>query len=307
MPVYNGEKYIGEAIGSILAQTERDFELLVVDDGSTDKTVEVVSSFKDDRVKYFKRSHEGLVMALNFALGKANSKYIARMDADDVAYPERFEKQLKYITANNLAVCGSWADLTDEDGDKIGELKFPPITAGAIRYYAILHNPFIHPTVIFDRCNHGGSVTGLAGPGFPSQRPGLLVERDHQDRSATLHDHSVLPDQRAAGVPPEGTLAAELIKRLHPDAFARGQLPAGQLTHAAEGVDEFAVDGCGGSRTIAILDLVMSGRIFLTPERRPLEGIETENDVLIVAPPCNNHSVAMNHRRSPRGAVGPGR
>ncbi len=151
MPVYNGEKYIGEAIGSILAQTERDFELLVVDDGSTDKTVEVVSSFKDDRVKYFKRSHEGLVMALNFALGKANSKYIARMDADDVAYPERFEKQLKYITANNLAVCGSWADLTDEDGDKIGELKFPPITAGAIRYYAILHNPFIHPTVIFDK------------------------------------------------------------------------------------------------------------------------------------------------------------
>jgi len=151
MPVCNGEKYISEAIASVLAQTERDFELLIVDDGSTDKTESIVRSFKDSRIVYFKRQHEGLVSTLNFALTKASSEYIARMDADDVAYPQRFEKQLKFMKDRDLVLCGSWADLMDEDGDKIGELKFPPVEDCSVRSYAILHNPFIHPTVIFKK------------------------------------------------------------------------------------------------------------------------------------------------------------
>ncbi len=151
MPVYNGEKYIYEAIGSILAQTERDFELIIADDGSTDQTEKIVGSFDDQRINYLKRPHQGLVETLNFALGQASSRYIARMDADDVAYTDRFSKQLKYMQDNKLVLCGAWADMIDEDGDKMGELKFPPVTSGAIRSYAILHNPFIHPTVMFDK------------------------------------------------------------------------------------------------------------------------------------------------------------
>ncbi len=151
MPVYNGDKYIGEAISSVLAQTEKDIELIIADDGSTDRTEVVVAAFKDPRILYFKRPHEGLVSTLNFALTKAKAKYVARMDADDVAYPERLSKQLKYMQDNNLVLCGTWADMIDEDGDKMGDLRFPPVEAGAVRSYAILHNPFIHPTVMFDK------------------------------------------------------------------------------------------------------------------------------------------------------------
>jgi len=151
MPVYNGEKFLGDAITSILGQTEKDFELIIVDDGSTDGSENIIKFYNDPRIKYFKRPHEGLVSTLNFGIDKATAKYVARMDADDVACPARLEKQYKYMLEHELIVCGGWADLIDEDGDKMGELKFPPVEASAIRNYAILHNPFIHPTVMFNK------------------------------------------------------------------------------------------------------------------------------------------------------------
>ncbi len=98
MPAYNAEKYIAEAIESILSQTFRDFEFIIINDGSTDRTKEIILSFGDARIVYLENEKNlGIVETLNRGLDAARGEYIARMDADDAAMPERFEKQLAYM------------------------------------------------------------------------------------------------------------------------------------------------------------------------------------------------------------------
>ena len=93
MPVFNGEKWIAEAIDSVLNQSYTDFELLILNDGSTDSTEQVILSYKDKRIKYVKRNHD-FISALNDGLRMAQGKYIARMDADDVMHPDRLKIQV---------------------------------------------------------------------------------------------------------------------------------------------------------------------------------------------------------------------
>ena len=149
MPVYNGEKYIRETIQSVLDQTCADFEFFIIDDGSTDTTKEIISGFSDERIILFESAHGGIVQALNIGLEKSQGQYIVRIDADDVCVPHRFATLLAYMEEHsNVLVCGSWATKINEDGEMRGRLKHPPVEDAAIRKYAILHNPFIHPSVI---------------------------------------------------------------------------------------------------------------------------------------------------------------
>src|SRR4051812_10668575 len=99
MPVYNCQRYLASAIGSILTQSYADFEFVIVDDGSTDRSREIIEGFakKDSRVKLISRPNTGIVGALNDGVAAARGKYIARMDADDISMPERFQKQLDYM------------------------------------------------------------------------------------------------------------------------------------------------------------------------------------------------------------------
>lgn len=108
MPVYNGEKYLREAIDSILAQTFTDFEFIIINDGSTDKTEEIILSYSDLRIHYFKNEKNlGIVGTLNRGLDLCKGKYIARMDADDVSLPERFEKQVVFMENHpSVVACG---------------------------------------------------------------------------------------------------------------------------------------------------------------------------------------------------------
>ena len=149
MSVYNGEKYLHEAISSILNQTYKDFEYIIVDDGSTDGTKHILSFFSDSRIKIFEKNHEGLVSALNFAMQQSSGEYIARMDADDISKPDRLEKQLQFMRINNLALCGSRVETIDQANNKTGNYHFPPIGLNNARVYAFFHNPFIHPSVMF--------------------------------------------------------------------------------------------------------------------------------------------------------------
>lgn len=109
MPAYNAEKYIAEAIDSILNQTYRDFEFIIINDGSTDKTEEIILSYTDERIVYLKNEKNmGIVYTLNRGLDVAKGEYIARMDSDDISMPTRFEKQLSLFKKNsNLAVVGT--------------------------------------------------------------------------------------------------------------------------------------------------------------------------------------------------------
>ncbi len=102
MPVYNGEQYLDEAIGSILAQTLTDFEFVIVDDGSRDATPDILArhAAADGRIRVVTQANGGIVAALNAGLAQCRGDYVARMDADDIAVPERFEKQARYLDSH---------------------------------------------------------------------------------------------------------------------------------------------------------------------------------------------------------------
>jgi glycosyltransferase involved in cell wall biosynthesis len=109
MPVYNCELYIKEAVDSILNQTFSDFEFLIIDDASTDKTVSIVQTYNDPRIRLFEKPvNTGLTNSLNYGLSIAKGEYIARMDGDDISLPERFAKQVAFLDANpDVVLCGT--------------------------------------------------------------------------------------------------------------------------------------------------------------------------------------------------------
>lgn len=110
MPVYNAEKYLKEAIDSILNQTYKDFIFLIINDGSTDSSEEIILSYKDHRIKYLKNEKNlRLVATLNKGLDIIDTKYMLRMDADDVSHPQRIEKLVEFMEDNaDIGVCGSY-------------------------------------------------------------------------------------------------------------------------------------------------------------------------------------------------------
>jgi len=116
MPVYNAEEYLDEAIQSILNQTYNDFEFIIINDGSTDKSLEIIEKYKkqDERIVVITRENKGLVVSLNEGIEKAKGKYIARMDADDISLPTRFEKQIEFMQNKNLDICGSHFFIVNE-------------------------------------------------------------------------------------------------------------------------------------------------------------------------------------------------
>lgn len=147
MSVYNGMPYLKEAVQSILFQTYSNFEFIIVDDASTDKTWQYLKSLKDKRVKLIKNEKNlGIAASLNKALKIARGDYIARMDADDISLPRRLEIQLGFLQRNHdIDLCGTWADLIDENDKIIGEKKFPKNHEDINRLLMFL-SPVIHPT-----------------------------------------------------------------------------------------------------------------------------------------------------------------
>jgi glycosyltransferase involved in cell wall biosynthesis len=151
MAVYDGERYLREAVESVLGQTRGDLELRVVDDGSTDATPDMLAEYAraDARVVIHRLSHAGRSGALNFGCRRARAGLIARLDADDVALPERLERQLAFLEENQeVALLGGGALLIDEEGEVFGRDRVP--TADAEIRRALEHSsPFYHPNVVF--------------------------------------------------------------------------------------------------------------------------------------------------------------
>ena len=151
MPVYNGEAYLAEAVESILSQTLRDLELVIIDDGSTDGTASILRRYgqADRRVRVQIRTHRGLVAALNEGCGLARGTYIARMDADDVALPDRLQKEVAFLEAHpDVAVVGGCQDVVNEHGDVIERIRMPEGDAD-IRARIGQENAMSHPTAMF--------------------------------------------------------------------------------------------------------------------------------------------------------------
>src|SRR5437764_8551601 len=166
MPVYNGERHLRSAVDSILSQTYRDFEFLIIDDGSTDRSVEIVSTYVDPRIRLVLGGKNGLSATLNRGLQLANGRLIARQDADDLSESDRLERQYAVMTARpDLALLGCQATTISEDGKPTGIVR-RCTTADAIRWYSAFANPFLHTSVMFraDVARELGGFNGAYDP-----------------------------------------------------------------------------------------------------------------------------------------------
>jgi len=150
MSVYNGERYLREAIESILKQTFKDFEFLIINDGSTDSTVEILKSYKDPRIKIVNnKKNIGLTKSLNKGLRLARGEYIARQDADDISLPRRLEKQAEFLGTNSrTAVVGSWTEVIDEYSELI-EIWHSITQPHLLRWRLFFYNQFTHCAIMF--------------------------------------------------------------------------------------------------------------------------------------------------------------
>ena len=150
LPAFNAGKYIESSIQSILNQTYSNFELIILNDGSSDSTEEIIKSFKDSRIIYVKNEQNiGLVNTLNKGLKLANGKYIARMDADDISYIDRFSKQYLFLENNPSYIICSSSRKNFNDSNNREHISYMPVSDSAIRISSIFSSPFTHPAVMF--------------------------------------------------------------------------------------------------------------------------------------------------------------
>jgi glycosyltransferase involved in cell wall biosynthesis len=152
LPVYNAEAFLKEAIDSILAQTFTDFELLIINDGSTDSSDQIISSYDDPRIKYLKNDgNKGLIFTLNRGIDKASGNYLARMDADDICFPNRLQQQKEWLdTHSTTTIVATFSREIDSKGNSLGyfALDRQTVTAEQIRKMMPEQNCITHPSVM---------------------------------------------------------------------------------------------------------------------------------------------------------------
>jgi len=150
IPVFNAEDWIKASINSILSQTWNALEIIVINDGSTDQTLQILQSYKDERVRIFsKKQNEGIVSALNKGLELADGNFLARMDADDTSNVDRFERQVRYFQNNeNIDILATAVTRFSEDTGQETVINFPNISHTSIVWESLFFCPIAHPTVM---------------------------------------------------------------------------------------------------------------------------------------------------------------
>jgi len=149
MPVYNSEIYLEEAINSILNQTHKNFEFIIINNGSTDNSLSIIKKFKekDKRIILIERKNRSLIESLNDGLSKSKGQYIARMDSDDISLPSRLAKQFSFMENNkSIGVCGTWIEIIDSE-NKNKVKKFPQDDQ-SLKTTLLFSVPFPHPSVM---------------------------------------------------------------------------------------------------------------------------------------------------------------
>ena len=149
LPVYNAEKYLTESLESLSNQTFRDFEIIAINDGSTDNSLKILQEYakKEPRLHLISRENKKLIATLNEGIKMARGSYVARMDADDICDKRRFEEQLKYLEETNADICGSWIRCFG----KSSNIKKFPLSFEEIKVDSLFMCPFAHPSVLIRR------------------------------------------------------------------------------------------------------------------------------------------------------------
>lgn len=150
LPVYNEQKTLYEAVDSVLKQTYSDWELLIIDDGSEDKSLKIAKEYlkRDNRVKVLRNNiNQGLVYSLNKGIKAAHGEFVARMDADDISLPQRLEKQVDFLTQNpDYGLVGTWAKVVQNE--KVRAYHKRPGDNTILQYYLLFNTPFTHSSVM---------------------------------------------------------------------------------------------------------------------------------------------------------------
>ena len=212
MPVYNGARYLRASIESVLGQTFTDFEFLIVDDGSTDRTQDIIRGYEDPRIRLVNNDQNtGLAKSLNRGLRLARGGLIARHDADDVSMPFRLETQHRFLVAHpEIALLGAQASLIDQNGHTIFDHTSMPLDSLSIRWQLMFGNPILHPSVMFRR-----SVVLQDLGGYDEQYQ-LSEDYDLWSRLAQQYEVANLPDVLIA-------------YRRHVDSTSAGHSPPAEL------------------------------------------------------------------------------
>lgn len=168
IPVYNAEKYISECIDSLLVQTYKNFELLILNDGSTDNTYDIIEGYsrKDERVKVYSRENKGITITLNELLMMCNSPFIMRMDADDICLPNRIAIQMEFLENNpDIGFVGCQVELINSQGLRLGRRFYPQAHKNIVTYF-LYGNPICHPSVFFNKNVVGDDLFYCEGEGL---------------------------------------------------------------------------------------------------------------------------------------------
>jgi hypothetical protein len=261
LPVHNGEPYLAEAIDSILGQTFGDFELIAVDDASTDNSRRRLddAAARDSRVCVVDGADRGLVGALNLGLSLARGEFIARMDADDISQPDRFARQVSFLRENpDIAVVGSAITLIDAGGAVVREISYPSAPADVDRFLMEVGSALAHPAVmarrtamltvggyrkLFQHCEDYDLWLRMAERYLLANLPDRLLRyRQHGSKASLRH----APAQRLATH--MARLCAEARRSGQPDPLE------GRSTLSLDDLDRF---GLGTERREAIVRQVV--------------------------------------------------
>jgi hypothetical protein len=226
MPAHNAERFVAEAVASILAQSWTDFELVVVDDGSTDRTRAIVDAFADPRIRVVVNAEcEGLPRALNRGLAAARGALVARQDADDVAHPHRLATQIAFLDAHpDVALVGAQVRVMDDRGRLTRAPGWWRATSDAgARFQAMFETPCIHTTVVFRRAIVWDELDGY-DPRFPTGEDYDLWSRI-MTRHAVRNLPETLVDYRYHAGSTSATFGRDLIARSS-DTVARNIVAA---------------------------------------------------------------------------------
>ncbi|RXR19086.1 glycosyltransferase family 2 protein [Flavobacterium amnicola] len=190
MTVYNGEKYIKESIECVLNQTFQDFELLVINDGSTDGSVSIVESFQDSRIRLIhNEKNSGVLFTRNRGLQEAFGEYVAVLDSDDLCTSNRLETQYNFLEANpDIAVCGTWGIMIDENGTVFGHKIMPETNKNLVSIAMLFNNQFIHSSVMYRK------EIALQAGGYTTVNGGLAEDFGLFSRISIHHKMANIPE-----------------------------------------------------------------------------------------------------------------
>jgi len=184
MPVYNAESFVAASIKSLLRQTFGDFELIVVDDGSTDKSFEIAAGFADRRIRIFKNeTNFGIVYSRNRGISEMKGRFYAPFDSDDIARKDKFEKQITFMVNNpEYAMTGTWAKLINENGKPLRQKWKLNAAPERIPSIMLFRNYFVHSSIVVRRRAMEGKY----------YQPGLDVVEDYRFCADLAFHHKVI-------------------------------------------------------------------------------------------------------------------